>query len=64
MNATERIQSAIVRLEQVKAVQPLKSHKRMNAELGILRRWLEYRPLPMEEPVLALADAILGPDPH
>ena len=32
----------------------------IDTQLAILERWLEYRPLAMEEPVVALADAILG----
>ena len=35
-------------------------HRTIDAQLAILERWLEYRPLTMEEPVVALADAILG----
>lgn len=37
-------------------------HATINPLLSTLERWLEYRPLAMEEPIVALADAILGAD--
>ena len=37
-------------------------HRTIDPILATLERWLEYRPLTMEEPIVALADSILGVD--